>query len=85
MRISTRSRYGLRALLYLADHDRDGAVPLSQIAAGEGIPAAFLERILGSLRRADIVAATRGVGGGYRLSRAPAAISAGDVVAAWSK
>ena len=82
MRMSTRSRYGLRALLYLADRPGLAPVPLSEIAAAEDIPAAFLERIMGGLREAGLVTATRGAAGGYRLSRAPAEITAADVVTA---
>ena len=57
-------------------------VPLPEIAAGEGIPAPFLERILARLREAGLVKATRGVSGGYQLARAAADIAVGDVVTA---
>jgi Rrf2 family protein len=81
MKISTRSRYGLRAMVYLAGHD-PGPVPLSEIAREESIPAAFLERILGRLRAAGLLCTTRGVAGGYELARAASAITANDVVEA---
>ena len=53
-----------------------------QIAAAEGIPAPFLERILARLRDAGLVKATRGASGGYQLARAAAGILVGDVVTA---
>ncbi len=81
MRISSRSEYGLRALLYMARCSAPGPVPLSEIAAAEDMPAAFLERILAKLRDAGLVRTTRGVAGGYELARPAAEISAGDVVA----
>jgi Rrf2 family protein len=80
MRITTRSRYGLRALLYLARRPEPGPAPLSEIAAAEEIPQAFLERILAQLRDAGLVRTTRGAAGGYQLARSPEAISAADVV-----
>jgi Rrf2 family transcriptional regulator, cysteine metabolism repressor len=82
VRISSRCEYGLRAMVYLAARGDDKPVPLSEIAAGEGIPAPFLERILARLREGGLVKATRGVSGGYQLGRAPGAIAVGDVVTA---
>lgn len=82
VRLSTRSRYGLRALLRLAEEEGERLVPLARIAAAEDIPAPFLERILARLRAGGLVAARRGVAGGYRLARPPAKITVADVVAA---
>lgn len=82
MHVSTRSRYGLRAMLYLALHDDGRPVPLSQIASSEGLPAPFLERIAGGLRKGGLVTASRGVAGGYRLARPAASITAADIVVA---
>lgn len=82
MRISSRCEYGLRAMVYLAGRDNERPVPLPEIAAGEGIPAPFLERILARLRESGLVKATRGVSGGYQLARDPGAIAVGDVVTA---
>jgi Rrf2 family cysteine metabolism transcriptional repressor len=82
MRISSRCEYGLRAMVYLAARDDDHPVPLPEIAAGEGIPAPFLERILARLRESGLVKATRGVSGGYQLARAAGDIAVGDVVTA---
>lgn len=80
MRISSRCEYGLRAMVYLAGHETGRPVPLPEIAAGEGIPAPFLERILARLREAGLVKATRGVSGGYQLARPAADVAVGEVV-----
>jgi Rrf2 family protein len=69
-------------MVYLAAHDDSRPVPLSEIAAAEGIPAPFLERILARLRAAELIKATRGASGGYQLARGAAAIPVGDVVTA---
>lgn len=69
-------------MVYLAGRSGVDPVSLSTIASDEGIPMAFLERIMARLRDAGLVVATRGVSGGYRLSRATAEISVADVVAA---
>lgn len=82
MRISSRCEYGLRAMVFLAARGQGRPVPLSEIAAGEGIPAPFLERILARLRESGLVKATRGASGGYQLAREPGGIAVGDVVTA---
>lgn len=82
MRISSRCEYGLRAMVFLAARDRERPVPLPEIAAGEGIPGPFLERILARLRESGLVKATRGVSGGYQLARGAGSIAVGDVVTA---
>ena len=82
IRVSARSEYGLRAMVYLAGQDADRAVPLREIARVEEIPAPFLERILAQLRDGGLVTTVRGVHGGYVLARPPAEVPVGDVVAA---
>ena len=82
MRISSRCEYGVRAMVYLAASGGERPVPLSEIAAAEGIPAPFLERILARLRDGVLVKATRGVAGGYQLARASGDIAVGDIVSA---
>ncbi len=82
MRVSSRCEYGLLAMVYLSSRDEDQRVPLAAIAASEGIPTAFLERILAGLRNGGLVLTARGVAGGYRLARAAAEISVADVVEA---
>ncbi|MCE5260027.1 MAG: Rrf2 family transcriptional regulator [Chloroflexi bacterium] len=76
MKLNTKTRYGTRALLALAEHDAD-AQPLSsaEIAAREGISVKYLEGLLSTLRSAGLVRSTRGAAGGYRLAKMPADIN----------
>jgi Rrf2 family transcriptional regulator, cysteine metabolism repressor len=80
MKVSTRVHYGLRAMTELARSYRAGSLlSISEIARAEDLPLAYLEQLVGELRRAGLVEGTRGVRGGYRLARAPEAITVGDV------
>lgn len=56
-----------------------GPVPLTAIAADSAVPPTYLEQLIGPLRRAGLVASTRGAHGGYQLARTPAEISVGEV------
>ncbi|MGQ0607170.1 MAG: RrF2 family transcriptional regulator [Chloroflexota bacterium] len=70
MKISTRTEYGIRVLVTLARLDpEDTCLSLTEIAKREKLPHAYLEQLVGDLRRAGIVSATRGQAGGYRLAR----------------
>lgn len=80
MKVSSRSHYGLRAMTELARTYGQGALSLSEIAAREHMPLPYLEQVVGPLRKAGLIEGTRGVRGGYRLTRPPAAISVGEVV-----
>ena len=71
MMISTKGRYALRVMLDLADHNTGDYIPLKDIAQRQEISVKYLENILASLSRANLVDATRGKGGGYRLCRPP--------------
>ncbi len=80
MKVSTRVHYGLRAMTELAHSYGEGRlVSISEIARMECLPVAYLEQLVGELRRAGLVEGTRGVHGGYRLARSPAEITVGDV------
>jgi Rrf2 family cysteine metabolism transcriptional repressor len=80
MKVSTRVHYGLRAMTELARSYRDGRLlSISEIARSEDLPLAYLEQLVGELRRAGLVEGTRGVRGGYRLAREPERITVGDV------
>jgi len=80
VKVSTRVHYGLRAMTELARSYADGGLlSISEIARSEALPLAYLEQLVGELRRAGLVEGTRGVRGGYRLAREPAAITVGDV------
>ncbi len=82
MKLSTRSRYGLKAVVDLAAGYGGGAMPLAALAAMQGVSEAYLEQLLRQLKKADLVTAVRGVGGGYALSRAPEDISVQEVLGA---
>ena len=80
MKVSSRVHYGLRAMTELARSYRDDRLlSIAEIARSESLPLAYLEQLVGELRRAGLVEGTRGVRGGYRLSRAPRAITVGEV------
>ena len=80
MNVSTKSEYGLRALIYLASHEDRGAVPAREIAAEWSVPVKYLEQILKALKEAHLVESQVGVGGGYRLARPATLITAGEVI-----
>jgi Rrf2 family cysteine metabolism transcriptional repressor len=82
MKFSTRATYGLRAMLYLADHYGESAVSISQIAEEERISAAYLEQILSRIKKEGWVKSVRGPRGGYVLTAKPSQISVGKVLVA---
>jgi Rrf2 family protein len=82
VKFSARVSYGLRAALMLADRFGDGQVLGKDISETEGLPAAYLEQIMASLRRADIVLGTRGARGGYVLTRDPRTITVTELIVA---
>src|SRR5437588_10590019 len=80
MKVSTRVHYGLRAMTELAQSYGEGRLlSIAEIARSEDLPLAYLEQLVGELRRAGLVEGTRGVRGGYRLARGPEQITVGDV------
>jgi Rrf2 family protein len=85
MRLSTKTRYGVRAIFDIAFHNGDpnsAAAQAKDIARREQIPLRYLEQIFQDLRRAGLVESKRGPRGGYHLKRAPAEITLGHVVRA---
>jgi len=82
VRLSTRGEYGLRAIVALATRYGEGPLPLHELAESERIPPAYLEQLLGVLRRQRLVETVRGAHGGYRLAVPPHAIRVGEVVRA---
>ena len=78
--LTQRSRYALRALIFLARTGSVAPVPISVIAADQQLPRKFLEIILLDLKNGGLVASYRGKLGGYRLARAPRAISFGEII-----
>ena len=71
MLVSTKGRYALRVMVDLAEHQAAGRIPLKEIAARQGISEKYLENILATLVRANMLSGMRGKGGGYRLNRRP--------------
>jgi Rrf2 family protein len=69
MKLSTRAEYGIRVLVALAHADGDRPTSLAGIAKADKLPHAYIEQLVGALRRAGLVTATRGHAGGYRLAR----------------
>lgn len=82
MRISTRGRYALRAMVDLAQHADNGPVSRQDISERQEISAGYLAQLFTYLQSAGLVEGVKGPGGGYQLVRNPSSIPAGDVVRA---
>lgn len=82
MRLTTKGRYAVTAMLDLAVHEGNGPIALADISERQGISLSYLEQLFSKLRKRGLVASTRGPGGGYTLSRAPGAIAVAEVIAA---
>ncbi len=82
MRISTRGRYALRAMVDLAQHGDHGPVSRQDIAERQEISADYVAQLFRHLQTAGLAEGVKGPGGGYRLARDAAVIRAGDVVRA---
>ena len=80
MKLSTKGKYGLYAMYYLAQHAGDGPQPLKAVAEIGVSSEDYLEQLLGNLRRAGLVTTVRGAQGGYQLAHAPEAITVGDII-----
>ncbi|MCL2168507.1 MAG: Rrf2 family transcriptional regulator [Defluviitaleaceae bacterium] len=81
MKISTRGRYGLKAVVDIAYHTKDTrCVSLKDVAKRQGISENYLEQIIAPLKRAGVVNAVRGAGGGYYLPRSPESVTVGEVL-----
>ena len=82
MKLSTKGRYAVTAMMDLAIHDREGPVTLSDISNCQGISLSYLEQLFAKLRQAGLVEGVRGPGGGYRLGKPSNQISVADIVVA---
>lgn len=82
MKLTTKGRYAVTAMLDLALHDAEGPVCLSEIAARQDISLPYLEQLFTRLRRTGLVASTRGPGGGYNLGKALELVSVADIIRA---
>ncbi len=82
MRLSTKGRYAVTAMLDLALNGVDGPVTLADISENQGISLSYLEQLFAALRSKSLVRGVRGPGGGYYLGRAADEISIADVICA---
>jgi Rrf2 family iron-sulfur cluster assembly transcriptional regulator len=87
MQLTTRGRYGVMAMVELAARAADGTggcgpVTLADIAASQCISLSYLEQLFGGLRRAGLVAAVRGPGGGYTLARPAGLVTLAEILTA---
>lgn len=80
MKLSTRARYGIHAMIDLALHYNQGPQPLGSIARRQNIPEAYLEQLMLPLRREGYVSSIRGAQGGYLLDRPPEDITFGQLI-----
>lgn len=80
MKLSTKTRYGMRAMCRLAADYGGRTVPLNELARKEEISFKYLEQIMSVLKAKGLIIAIRGSGGGYRLSKSPAEVSLLDIV-----
>lgn len=82
MKLTTKGRYAVTAVLDLAFHEQGGPVSLADISQRQGISLSYLEQLFSRLRRNNVVASTRGPGGGYSLARPDTEISMAEIILA---
>jgi Rrf2 family iron-sulfur cluster assembly transcriptional regulator len=82
MKLTTKGRYAVTAMLDLALHYDKGAVTLAEIARRQGISLSYLEQLFAKLRRSGLVDSVRGPGGGYNLAMEPTKISVAEIILA---
>ena len=82
MKVSTKGRYALRMLIYLAEMPKGEFIPLKDIAEKQEISKKYLEQIVPILNRGDMLQTNRGYQGGYRLARDPADYTVGEILRA---
>lgn len=79
MKVSSRGEYGVRAMVSLAKNYGRGPMSIAAMARDSYVPMPYLEQLIGPLRRAGLVASTRGARGGYTLTRNPSDVRVGEV------
>lgn len=82
MRLTTKGRYAVTAMLDLTFHAQKSPVSLSDISQRQGISLSYLEQLFAKLRQHELVVSVRGPGGGYLLNREPQALHVAEIVAA---
>ena len=78
--LSRKAKYGLKALIHLAQRAGEGPVLIEDLANAERIPRKFLEQILLELKKKGLLASRKGRGGGYQLGKGPDAIFMGEII-----
>ncbi|MCC3864848.1 Rrf2 family transcriptional regulator [Terrisporobacter petrolearius] len=81
MKLSTKGKYGLKAIFELSLHVNEGPMPLNMIASKQKIPEQYLEQIFSTLKKSKLITSVRGAQGGYLLNKAPDEVTVGDVLA----
>ena len=82
MRLTTKGRYAVTAMLDIALHRQDGAISIADISLRQGISASYLEQLFSKLKRVGLVDSVRGPGGGYQLQREATEINLSDIISA---
>lgn len=82
MKLTTKGRYAVTAMLDLAIHYGEGPITLADIAQRQGISLSYLEQLFSRLRKRSLVASVRGPGGGYSLGKEASEIFVGEVISA---
>jgi Rrf2 family transcriptional regulator, iron-sulfur cluster assembly transcription factor len=82
MRLTTKGRFAVTAMLDLALHANDGPVTLANISERQKISLSYLEQLFGKLRRNNLVQSVRGPGGGYNLAKPAAQLNVADIIVA---
>lgn len=80
MRLTTKGRFAVTAMIDLAMRQHNGPVTLAGISERQRISLSYLEQLFGKLRRSELVSSVRGPGGGYRLTKAPGDISVAEII-----
>lgn len=80
MRLTTKGRFAVTAMIDLAMREHQGPVTLAGISQRQKISLSYLEQLFGRLRRSELVESTRGPGGGYTLARSPKDITVADII-----
>lgn len=82
MKLSTKGRYAVTAMVDLAQHGTDAPIALADIAERQDISLSYLEQLFAKLRRHGLVSSVRGPGGGYKLGAAPSELRIADIIRA---
>ncbi len=82
MKVNTKVRYGLRAILQIAEGYGQDPVPISAISESQEISGKYLEQVVGTLRKAGLIISRKGVRGGYILARSPEEINLWEIITA---